>query len=207
VLTRTLEELAAVGLEGLSVERIALRAEVNKTTVYRRWPTREALVAAALEGILGSLAAELVDRGSLRADLLGLLAQVAGLLRQPLGRAVARAALGGGGELAAAGRAARRLTRTPAGPMQALVNRARSRGEWRADVPPALLLSALVGAVIHRALLERAPLGRGWQEALVDLLLEGLRPRAATRSSPPPRTGGRARRPRSPASGPSAPSR
>ena len=57
VLTRTLEELAQAGLEGLSVERIARRAEVNKTSVYRRWPSRGELVAAALEQVLSGMTA------------------------------------------------------------------------------------------------------------------------------------------------------
>jgi AcrR family transcriptional regulator len=178
VLTRTLEELSVRGLEGLSVERIARRAEVNKTSVYRRWPTREALVAAALEGVLDGVEARLPDTGSLRGDLLGLLEQVAGLLGRPVGRAVARAAMSEAAGFAAAELAARRLASPPPEGIRALVARARARGEWRPGVDPHLLLSTLVGAVLHRALLERAPLERRWLEALVGLVLGGASPPA-----------------------------
>lgn len=62
--------LAEHGLASLSVDRIARAAEVYKTSVYRRWPMRGVLVAAALERVLHDLAAEVIEAGSLRDDLL-----------------------------------------------------------------------------------------------------------------------------------------
>ena len=47
VLEATLDELGLVGYGALSVEQVATRAGVNKTTVYRRWPTKAALVERA----------------------------------------------------------------------------------------------------------------------------------------------------------------
>lgn len=41
VLERAIEEFAAVGMAALRVDQVARAAEVNKTSVYRRWPTRE----------------------------------------------------------------------------------------------------------------------------------------------------------------------
>lgn len=77
----------------MSVERIATKADVNKTSVYRRWPTREKLASAALERILVDVSAAVPDTCSLRGDLLGLLAPVARLLESPLGLTVARFAI------------------------------------------------------------------------------------------------------------------
>ena len=45
ILEHTLADLARAGIDGLSIDRIARAAAVNKTTIYRRWPTREGLVA------------------------------------------------------------------------------------------------------------------------------------------------------------------
>jgi AcrR family transcriptional regulator len=84
VLARTLEELVAHGIEGANVDRIARAAEVNKTSVYRRWPTKEALVAAALERVADRLGVELPDEGSLVSEL------------RTLGRTVASFAAGCG---------------------------------------------------------------------------------------------------------------
>lgn len=174
VLTRTLEELATSGLEGLSVERIARSAKVNKTSVYRRWPTREALVAAALEGVLEGMAAQVPDTGSLEGDLLGLLEPVAALLGQPLGRAVLRAAMAESSASSVAALAARKLEDQARSPVRAMIARAKARGEWRVGVNGQLVLGALVGAVIHRAMLEHAPLSKRWLRSLVDFSLHGV---------------------------------
>ena len=47
VLAATLEVLVETGYDGMTVDAVAARAGVHKTTVYRRWPTKAALVAAA----------------------------------------------------------------------------------------------------------------------------------------------------------------
>ena len=65
VLDLALEELARVGYHRLSVPAVAARAGLNKTSVYRRWPTKGALVGAALAGALGH-DAPLPDTGALR---------------------------------------------------------------------------------------------------------------------------------------------
>ena len=179
ILEATLAELATSGLEGLSVERVAREAEVNKTTIYRRWPTRAALVAAALEGIAEDIGSHLPDTGSLRGDLLGLLGRVVELLSHPHGRAAARAALSAPAEPAIAALAARRLAQPATGAMAHLVHRARERGEWRDGLAGEQVINTLVGAIVHRALLEHADLTPSWLAATVDLVLLGVVPRDA----------------------------
>lgn len=174
ILTATLDELSTYGLDGLSVPRVAAAAEVNKTTVYRRWPTREALVAAALEAALRETAGELIDTGSLRGDLRWMLQLVALRLDSAEGRALARAALS---EQAAA--AVAELSRDPMVRAQAavlaLVARAAARGEWDPNRhPPDAVLAMLTGSVMHRVLLERQPVTPEWAETVVDVVVRGL---------------------------------
>ncbi len=177
VLAATLRELASAGVEGLSVERIAREAEVNKTSIYRRWPTRESLVAAALEGVAAQVAGQLPDTGSLRGDLLALLRTVAELVGSPLGRGLLHAALTETSEAAVAALAADRLGRGTTAPAHAIVKRAKARGEWARRARGEQLVHALVGAVIHRAVLEHGSLDRRWLGSLVDLMLYGALPR------------------------------
>src|SRR6187455_1103921 len=72
VLSATLEAFAEQGYAGLSVEAVALRAGVNKTTIYRRWPTKADLVGAALVSLRDD-DPEPPNTGSLRDDLLQVL--------------------------------------------------------------------------------------------------------------------------------------
>lgn len=179
VLASTIDELTKYGFDGMSVERIATKADVNKTSVYRRWPTREKLANAALERILVDVSAAVPDTGSLRGDLLGLLAPVARLLESPLGLTVARFAIAQATASGAHALVARQLQHT-AKPLRAVVERAGARGEWRRDADAGQLVFMLVGALLHRALLEHAPLGPSWLGRLVDLAVEGVRPRGVT---------------------------
>lgn len=177
VLTHTLEELATSGLEGLSVERIARKAEVNKTSVYRRWPTRDALVAAALEGVLTQLSAQHIDTGTLRGDLLATLEPVALMLEQPLGRAVLRAAFAESSSSAVSAMASRLMAQQATNPVKAFVSRAKKRGEWSSKARGEQLVFMLVGAVMHRTMLEHQPVQGRWLHELVDLALQGVTPR------------------------------
>jgi AcrR family transcriptional regulator len=70
-LTVTLELLQQNGYERLTVDAVATRAKASKATVYRRWPSKAALVLAAFtEGIRQAGVAP--ETGSLRGDLLAL---------------------------------------------------------------------------------------------------------------------------------------
>ena len=68
VLRATIDELARSGYAALRVDDVAARAGVNKTTVYRRWPTKTDLVAAAIRASAGQHE-PVPDTGSARRDL------------------------------------------------------------------------------------------------------------------------------------------
>jgi len=60
--------------------------------------------------------------------------------------------------------------------------RAETRGEWREGVSAEQVIHTLVGAILHRALLEHAPMTRRWLEGAVDIVLLGVVPRAESTS-------------------------
>ena len=64
---------------------------------------------------------------------------------------------------------------------EAMVERARARREWRPDASPEVVLAALVGARLHRALLEHIPLTPSFLRQVVDFTLAGVAPRASSR--------------------------
>lgn len=71
ILSTTVELLATEGLRGLSIERVAERAGVGKTTIYRRWPTKRELAEAALQALFVQMenVSDVPDTGSVRGDL------------------------------------------------------------------------------------------------------------------------------------------
>ena len=71
ILNATLEELAEVGFEALSIEAVAARAGVGKTTIYRRWSSKTELVLDAMSMVHTEV--PVIDTGSFRDDLRTLL--------------------------------------------------------------------------------------------------------------------------------------
>ena len=94
-LEATIEELAESGYAGLTLGAVADRAGVNKTTLYRRWGTREALVLDAMLSMAGERI-PIADTGSLKGDLTALANGSAATAGSPQGQAVVRAVVAAG---------------------------------------------------------------------------------------------------------------
>jgi len=171
VLEATLDELAQVGYGALSVERVAARAGVNKTTVYRRWPTRTALVEAALRSFVEALP-DLEPTGDIRADLLAVARRQYLGMSAPRGRSVMRMLLAGDcdPDLVALAGAIRARFDAPA---RAVIERAVARGELRRDADPVVLLNVMAGWLIHALFRERATVSEARLRSVVGLLLDG----------------------------------
>ena len=167
----TLRLLAERGYAGLTIEAVAQQAGVNKTTIYRWWPSKAPLMRAAL---LRSrvLDIDIPDTGSLRGDLIALAEQVTELVTGVRTRAIVRALASGTGlpddELAALARDffADRFSRE-----QPVFTRAAARGELPPGADPMLLLDLIAGAVWARALLRNEPVPPGFAAAVVDAVL------------------------------------
>lgn len=84
ILEATLELLAEVGYQAMSIEAIAARASVGKPTIYRRYSSKEELVADAIESFRQELI--IPDTGSLWGDIDVLIGSAAQTTFSPLGR-------------------------------------------------------------------------------------------------------------------------
>lgn len=84
MLQATLELLAEVGFEAMSIEAIANRAGVGKTTIYRRYTSKEELVADAIESARQDVV--IPDKGNLWSDIDELIENAARITLNPLGR-------------------------------------------------------------------------------------------------------------------------
>lgn len=79
ILEAALEQLSTVGWNALTMEGVAAGAQTGKAAVYRRWPSKEELVADALQAALPRLDGA-PDRGSVREDLI----ELCGLMREAM---------------------------------------------------------------------------------------------------------------------------
>jgi AcrR family transcriptional regulator len=84
ILKATLELLAEVGFEAMSIDAIAARARVGKTTIYRRYSGKAELVADAIESLRQDVV--IPDTGQLWSDLDALIENAAQITLNPLGR-------------------------------------------------------------------------------------------------------------------------
>lgn len=188
VLAATLEQLAHAGYRGLRIDDVAARADVNKTTIYRRWPTKEDLVRAALLSIPRD-PLNITSKGSLRADLLEMARYFVTIGRSYEHRGIFRVLMAEGphDELLSIARAVREAyLATP----RALVEAARARGELAPDVDADFLVTVLGAAIHQRLLVEWQEVDEGFLVRVVDLLLMGvLAPHA--RETPRGRVGSR----------------
>ena len=78
IMDATIELLVERGVEATTVEAIAERSGAAKTTIYRHWPGKEAVLRAAIESIIP--VAKAPDTGSLRGDLTFFAHDLAGIL-------------------------------------------------------------------------------------------------------------------------------
>lgn len=91
VLDAGVVELAHSGYHGFRMGEVASRAAVNKTTIYRRWPSREVLVTAVVDRMRAPLKqSPLPDTGTLESDLVQAFARRFTFGRKTEGRAWAR---------------------------------------------------------------------------------------------------------------------
>ncbi|MEZ7127989.1 TetR/AcrR family transcriptional regulator [Nonomuraea sp. AD125B] len=167
------------GYTGLSIDEVAEQAGVAKTTLYRRWPTKDHLAVAVVARLQADH--EITETGDIRADLVDNLEEIAAALnrmRAAGGREGPSA--GTAGELVAAaarhediGKLARRQYAERNALGIALIERARVRGELRADLDAEVLFDQLAGALYYRVLITGAPVDRAYIERLVSSALEG----------------------------------
>ena len=170
-----LDAAAALLLEvppgDLTVGQIAARAGVNETTVYRKWGTKEALLADVLMTLSGErLVAP--DTGSLRGDLVAVVEAVADFLRTPAGYALAYLGATAEDETSKGLRDAFWADRFDRA--HVIFERAVKRGELPDSDNAALAYEALIGTLHFRILARRRPLDPDIAPRLVDLVLGGV---------------------------------
>lgn len=154
--------LAGGGYDEFSLDRVASRAGVARTTVYRRYPTRAHLIVGVMAGLVGE--ATLPDSGNVRDDLLQLMRSMVAVLHRPDMRRVAGELVAAAARDAGVAAAARGLW---TGRREAAFTLLRRAG-WR---DPEVLVDQLAGPVYYRALITGDPIDDDYLRRLIDSVL------------------------------------
>lgn len=164
ILDATITLAAEDGFDALTIDAIAARAGVGRPTIYRRWPSKEALVEAAVTRIIEGLRQP--DTGEIRRDLVLHVTEMINSIQSTAGTAYLAytfepkwAHLG-----AAAQEQCRERNRD-------MIRRAMQRGELRSGTDPDLLLDLLTGIVWLRGHVHRQHMETADAETIVDSVL------------------------------------
>lgn len=172
IFATTLELLAERGYDGLTVEGVADRVGVNKTTIYRWWPSKAALLADALLEAR-TLDFPTPDTGSLDGDLAALAAGIAALLTTPPSADVAVAALAASVRRPELADVAQRFFADRLARERPVFDRAVARGELPADVDPMTVMDMIAGAIWLRAVFRRQPVDDAFLRDVTAMALHG----------------------------------
>lgn len=169
ILDATLELAGEVGINGMSMDDLAQRAGASKASIYRRWPSKEALVLDALRHAIQPF--DRIDSGSLRGDLREYLRALTGKMSR--GRStdllphLIESAERDEGLRASLDEYVQHRRR----PLTTIFERGVARGELPAGTDVGLLVDFTTGPIVYRRLLTHAPLDDAFVEALVDHVL------------------------------------
>ncbi len=181
ILDATRAALVELGWGKLTMGDVAARAGVAKTTLYRRWAGKNELVVDAVAALFDEHL-ELPDRGSLQADVEGVVLQFASLLERPETKTALMAVVA---ESTRDDALRDRIRSAIVDRQKSLVLIGRARAQTRGELPREpdetqaarnadLIFDVIAGAVVHRTLVSAEPVDEEWARGFTALVVGGL---------------------------------
>ncbi|WP_372664128.1 TetR/AcrR family transcriptional regulator [Amycolatopsis kentuckyensis] len=169
-----LHELAEQGYGRLSMEAVAKRAGVGKSALYRRWKSKDEMIAAVVTEFSVSRAV-LEDTGSLRGDLRATLQAVLDWLTHPLFSRILPDLVAEDARNPDRGRATRENIGGPRREVaEVMLRRAITRGELPADLDLEMAMDVLAAPIYWRLVVRQAPAEPDYLDRLTEFALRAL---------------------------------
>lgn len=150
-----LQEYGRTGWSGFTMDAVARRAGIGKSTLYLRWPSKEALIRYAVEK--HSTPLTFTDGNSLREDVTALVTSLMRYFLDPAGWSSVRVAMDATSEHTDLDGAHAHIVTMHREAASALFQRAIERGELTPDAPIRTITEALYGTVLLHILALTAP--------------------------------------------------
>jgi AcrR family transcriptional regulator len=171
ILRAALSVLAEDGWPGFTVEKVAARAGVAKTTLYRRWSSRADLAVGAVAALVSSGLA-VAPAASAEQDVRDTVRAVAEVIGTPGGRAAYLAVMAEAArDVPLRARVEREILAPVRATVAAGIARAQARGEAPADVDVDLVHDLLSGPLLHRLLVREAEVDDAFVDTLAAIAL------------------------------------
>jgi AcrR family transcriptional regulator len=169
VIAATVDLIAERGIAATTIEAVADRSAVAKTTIYRQWDNQPALILDAIATLLHTPTDP--DTGTLRGDLLDLLGGLADALTTSPAAALMPALM----DAAERDPAFAALHRREAAQRHQVVRAAITRGIDRGELPPGTdpgeVIDMVTGPVFYRRLVSAGAVDRAFTHQVVDRVL------------------------------------
>jgi TetR/AcrR family transcriptional regulator, regulator of autoinduction and epiphytic fitness len=169
ILQAVLDELGDVGYGTLTIEAVAARAGVGKSTIYRHWPGKLELVEAAFRTLKAPIVVP--DEGTLRDRVITVIEQIAGLVQQSTYSTCMPALIDAAERDPKVREFHTRFSSERRAVLVGMLQDAVKTGELPPATDPELLADALVGPILLRRLMLAQPVDRTIARAIVDQLL------------------------------------
>jgi AcrR family transcriptional regulator len=173
ILAASIALVRDVGYDAVAMDAIAARAGVGKATLYRRWSSKESLVADALEGIM--VRRQMPDTGSTRGDLRAVMRDTVRMYEDPATTGLLSglvAAMARSPQIAAAVREG--FVKVRRETVRQVIKRGIARGDLRKTLDVDLAIDLLSGPLVLRTLVTGGPVDDTVSDRTVDMLLKGF---------------------------------
>jgi AcrR family transcriptional regulator len=174
ILDATRQLLVDHGVQGLTVEGVATRSGVAKTTIYRRYRSKHELALAVLLRMVQEVVA-FSDLGDTRSEMVAFVDGAVRILGSTLmGRVMQGLVSDLATDEALAGAFRQQIVAARLAEVRRLVEKGIERGEIRPGIDPEQVHDMLFGPIYYRLLLSGSPLDPGLGERIVDALMPWL---------------------------------
>jgi AcrR family transcriptional regulator len=175
VLTTTLDLLMEAGLADLTIDELSRRSGVAKTTIYRHWPNRSAIVIDACSRMTDHQEPP-PDTGTLDGDLRAILTGIVGLLGTARWSAILPSIVDAAEHDPQFASIHSRIQRGHAAPLRAALDQAARRGEISPAADRDAIAAALLGPLYYRRWFSREPIDAEFVDMLIANATASLHP-------------------------------
>lgn len=172
------DQLAEIGYARMTMDAVARQAGVGKAAVYRRWPSKQAMLIDRVGAVMRDNLPEVPDAGSLAGDVRGFLHVIVAQAGEPRTRRIALDVLDVLVETTRSPELGTALHDVVAEPRRtaaaAVLSRAIDRGELRPGLDRELGLDLMVSPLVMRLLFATGEVGEAYPARLTAVIVAGL---------------------------------